>query len=145
MNDQISRQKLKPCPFCGGDKIRLTNWGLYRCWCANCLAQAADEISKKDAVEAWNKRVEPPANQWIPVTYRETTEEERECGIEWKYILDCPLPDNDTEILVCTKAGSVWTDTFFNDDGCYLDGGYDLTEIAAWMPLPEPYKGGWSR
>ena len=84
---------------------------------------------------------QPPADQWIPVTYRETTEEERECGIEWKYILDCPLPDNDTEILVCTKAGSVWTDTFFNDDGCYLDGGYDLTEIAAWQPLPKPYKG----
>ena len=29
----------------------------------------------------------------------------------------------------------------FNDDGCYLDGGYDLTEIAAWQPLPKPYKG----
>lgn len=94
---------------------------------------------------AVGKEVKPvrplPADQWIPVTYRETTEEERECGIEWGTILDCPLPDNDTEILVCTKAGSVWTDTFFNDDGCYLDGGYDLTEIAAWMPLPEAYKG----
>ena len=85
---------------------------------------------------------QPPADQWIPVTYRETTEEEREYGIEWDYVLDCPLPDNDTEILVCTKSGSVWTDTFFNDDGCcYLDSGYYLTEIAAWQPLPKPYKG----
>ena len=101
--------------------------------------KAADTIEELSAKLAINSRL--PADQWIPVTYRETTEEERECGIEWKYILDCPLPDNDTEILVCTKAGSVWTDTFFNDDGCYLDGGYDLTEIAAWQPLPKPYKG----
>ena len=102
--------------------------------------KALEEIrALKIAIKALQQ---PPADQWIPVTYRETTEEERECGIEWKYILDCPLPDNDTEILVCTKAGSVWTDTFFNDDGCYLDGGYDLTEIAAWQPLPKPYKGG---
>lgn len=102
--------------------------------------KAADTIEELSAKLAINSQ--PPADQWIPVTYRETTEEERECGIEWEYILDCPLPDNDTEILVCTKAGSVWTDTFFNDDGCcYLDGGYYLTEIAAWMPLPEPYKG----
>lgn len=48
--------KLKPCPFCGSNEIRLTNWGLYRCWCVKCLAQASDEISKKNAVEAWNRR-----------------------------------------------------------------------------------------
>lgn len=124
MNDQISRQKLI-------EKIsRLP-----------ILITEDDDFVDLDAV-LYAINSQPPADQWIPVTYRETTEEERECGIEWKYILDCPLPDNDTEILVCTKAGSVWTDTFFNDDGCYLDGGYDLTEIAAWQPLPKPYKGG---
>ena len=143
MSELISRQ-LKPCPFCGGTAIvdmdEYCYWD-WHAWCFNCGCDIGHYATEEEAIEEWNKRAEPPADQWIPVTYRETTEEERECGIEWKYILDCPLPDNDTEILVCTKAGSVWTDTFFNDDGCYLDGGYDLTEIAAWQPLPKPYKG----
>ena len=85
---------------------------------------------------------QPPADQWIPVTYHEATEEEKEVYGEFPYMLDCKLPDDGEEILVCTKSGCVWTDTFFNDDGCYLDGGYDFTELAAWMPLPEPYKEG---
>ena len=129
MSELISRLK---------EIIEKYNAGCYNETC-NPFESCTDCVLKqiREVIES-----QPPADQWIPVTYRETTEEERECGIEWKYILDCPLPDNDTEILVCTKAGSVWTDTFFNDDGCYLDGGYDLTEIAAWMPLPKPYKGG---
>ena len=128
MNDQISRQKLIE---------ELENLDKYFVEALPLNSETvfiAGEV--RELIES-----QPPADQWIPVTYRETTEEERECGIEWGTILDCPLPDNDTEILVCTKAGSVWTDTFFNDDGCYLDGGYDLTEIAAWQPLPKPYKG----
>ena len=47
---------LKPCPFCGSKNIRLTCWGLYRCWCVDCLSQATDCISKKEAIEAWNRR-----------------------------------------------------------------------------------------
>lgn len=49
---------LKPCPFCGSKNIRVTNWGMYRCWCADCLAKTADEIREKDAKEAWNRRAE---------------------------------------------------------------------------------------
>ena len=51
-------EDLKKCPFCGSENIRLTNWGLYRCWCSDCLAHSADEISEKEAIQAWNKRVE---------------------------------------------------------------------------------------
>lgn len=50
--------ELKPCPFCGSDKIIISNWGMWRCWCSNCLAKADDMIRKKDAIEAWNRRVE---------------------------------------------------------------------------------------
>lgn len=49
--------ELKPCPFCGSGDIVLSNWGLYRCWCTKCLAKTADEIRAKDAVDAWNRRV----------------------------------------------------------------------------------------
>lgn len=50
--------ELKPCPFCGGKNIRLTCWGLYRCWCVDCLSQTADCISEKEAIEAWNRRAD---------------------------------------------------------------------------------------
>lgn len=50
--------ELKPCPFCGYSNIRLTNWGLYRCWCPNCKAQASDEITAKEAKEAWERRAD---------------------------------------------------------------------------------------
>ena len=83
----------------------------------------------------------PKVFEWIPVTYRETTDED---GIDkeiFPLLLDCHLPEDDTEILICTKDGRVFTDTFYSDDGCYLDSGYDLIkDIAAWMELPEGYK-----
>lgn len=85
---------------------------------------------------------QPKVGEWIPFTERKlTTEEKEEMNTEYDYILDCKLPDNDEEILVCSKFGHVFLDTFINDcDGCYLDSGYDFIEYAlAWMPLPAPY------
>lgn len=50
---------LKPCPFCEEkEAIRLTSWGLWRCWCAKCLVKTADELCEKDAIEAWNRRAD---------------------------------------------------------------------------------------
>lgn len=77
--------------------------------------------------------------EWIPFTKRPLTDEEKEEYPDWIYILDCPLPDDGQEILL-SNGKYVWTDTFFNDDGCYLDGGDDIDEGMAWMPMPEPYK-----
>lgn len=90
----------------------------------------------KDVIERQDKVLE-----WIPVTYHKTTDDD---GIDkriYPLILDCRLPEDNTEIMVCTTHGRVFVDTFYSDDECYLDSGYDLIEeIAAWMPLPEPYK-----
>lgn len=46
------------------------------------------------------------------------------------------------EILV-TDGQSVWQDTFMTDgEECYLDSGDELvTEVTAWQPKPEPYRG----
>ena len=151
MNDQISRQKLIeeltdviikhtckpsgcqdcPCAF---------EYGIVEESCEEYLEyhKLAEKIYNEFVINITNQQ--PPADQWIPVTYHEATEEEKEAYGEFPYMLDCKLPDDGEEILVCTKSGCVWTDTFFNDDGCYLDGGYDFAELAAWMPMPEPYK-----
>lgn len=81
---------------------------------------------------------------WIPLTKRPMTDEEREHYREWSdlegaMIFDCPLPEDSQEVLV-SYGGYVCTDTFCKDDGCYFEG-VDIDEVEAWMPKPESYKG----
>ena len=84
--------------------------------------------------------------QWIPFKTRPLTKEEKEEHPEWDGILDCKLPDDGQRILVNVSVRgheSVQYDEFYTDDGSYLDSGYEIgTEATAWMPLPEPYRGG---
>ena len=79
--------------------------------------------------------------EWIPFKKRPLTDEEKQEYPDWTYIFDCPLPDDEEEILL-SNGKYVWTDTFINDGECYLDGGDDIDDGMAWMPLPKPYKGG---
>lgn len=82
-----------------------------------------------------------PERKWIPVKLRPLTDEEQKEVPDYCCMADCPMPDDGEEILVTTKYGIVEKDECGFDDGYYLDSGYDWqTDIAAWMPLPEPYK-----
>ena len=84
-------------------------------------------------------------NGWIPFEMREMDEEEKRCnGVEDGYILNCPLPDEDEEILVTYSNGTVDVDIFMCDGNeCYLDSGNDLvTEAIAWRKKPAPYQKG---
>lgn len=77
---------------------------------------------------------------WIPFTRRPMTEEEQKDYPNCTFMFDCVLPDDGDEILV-SNGRFVWMDVFCNDiDGCYLDGGDDIDEDMAWMPLPKPYR-----
>jgi hypothetical protein len=133
MNDQISRQKL----------IEELNSYHYTAIGMRCGKKITAEIIKgyhDHVIEVIESQ--PPADQWIPVTYHEATEEEKELyGDEQPYILDCPLPEEDDRILVCTQKGYVFEAVAHCDGGWFLDNGEDFVELAAWMPLPEPYKG----
>ena len=96
-----------------------------------------------------------PHGEWIPVTYRPMTEEERiafaeHYGIEYcdtldEKAFDCPMPEDRQEILISTSWGVV-EDVADNDiDGegfiCYgLETNGDWDGVEAWMPKPEPYK-----
>ena len=55
-------EKLKPCPFCGArdvdvyqsqSKIFPNEWFVS---CHGCCADKGNHVSKKEAIEAWNKR-----------------------------------------------------------------------------------------
>lgn len=80
-----------------------------------------------------------PRPHWIPFTLREETTED---GLDQKEspMISCEeLPENGQDILV-TDGYRVWIDTFFDDNGLYLDSENALFwDVIAWMPLPEPY------
>ena len=50
------------------------------------------------------------------------------------------LPDEGTEVLVCTRWGTVFIDSLCCDDGCCFEEHGEMDGIVAWMPLPKPYK-----
>ena len=65
MNKQ---QTLKPCPFCGSNKIDIgwDDYGslkciyLYHCYCDDCLSKTQELHTEQEAIEAWNTRPEKP-------------------------------------------------------------------------------------
>ena len=83
---------------------------------------------------------------WIPFKVRDLTDEEQKEHPEWEFIVDCKLPENGQRILVSIDIAGherVQFDEFYDDDGVYLDSGYEIGEEAvAWMPLPNPYQEG---
>lgn len=93
--------------------------------------------------EGWIQRHDKELleSRWTPIKIRELTEEERKENDECIcFMFDCPMPEDEQEILISTKYG-VEFDTCYFDEGYYLDSGRDWDEVHAWMPLPEPYKG----
>ena len=56
----MSEQKLKPCPFCGGEaklKIIPKYYGdIYWVKCEECNAETPSDFEKDEAIEAWNRR-----------------------------------------------------------------------------------------
>lgn len=52
--------ELKPCPFCGGEAVRVHSYLSYRVECANVKCNVRAETytfdRQTDATKAWNKR-----------------------------------------------------------------------------------------
>lgn len=54
-------EKLKPCPFCGGNKVetRTDDEGIsWYIFCNNCGAMCGYALSEDEVVKAWNRRAE---------------------------------------------------------------------------------------
>ena len=65
--------KLKPCPFCGGEPYvfcdnRLYNQDLRGVTCSACgVVMVVYNIKKEEiAIQKWNTRYEPPYNGSVP-------------------------------------------------------------------------------
>ena len=53
------------------------------------------------------------------------------------------LPESKTHVLCCFENGAVdslWQDWKESGFGGYFDDDFKQMEVAAWRPLPEPYK-----
>ena len=120
----------RACPFQGKEYA----------WCLTC-----PHISEEDMALV-KKAVTEPKTGWIPIKWHEITEEEREregYPKDWVVHIDCDMPCDGDEILVQTKNGYIRWDVCYEEGEFSLDSGWDwIEDIVAWMPLPEPYKGG---
>lgn len=85
----------------------------------------------------------PDPTGWIPISFRELTDEERkelDPAIRFKWT--CPLPEDMEDVLITTRYGSVQIGTFeVTDEGSFFDE-MDEDDVIAWMPLPKPYSVG---
>lgn len=58
----MEEEKLKPCPFCGGEAgiyKRVLDWATwdYKIACSKCRCETDIYGTKQEVIEAWNKRV----------------------------------------------------------------------------------------
>ena len=78
---------------------------------------------------------------WTPFVVRDLTDEELKEHPDWCWYLDCPLPEDGQEVLISSPYFGVYIDNFYNEGECGLDGGEEIRNDMAWMPLPPVYKG----
>ena len=63
--------KLKPCPFCGSDRIELTIMcGEFYIECTECKSRGKRDIDRQEAIDAWNHRPEStkPKVKTVPLS-----------------------------------------------------------------------------
>ena len=68
----MSEEKLKPCPFCGGEASVYETGYMYSApqyyiCCDECGSGIAVFNTEQDAIEAWNRRV--PQRTWTQKVY----------------------------------------------------------------------------
>lgn len=101
---------------------------------------------KYQQIAEWLKELKELRKQtsWIPIVYREATQDEKDSyfernGEELCYMVESEMPENGQEVLVSSN-GYVSEDIF--DEDYYSFENHEIVDVDAWMPLPKPYKGG---
>lgn len=54
----MTKEKIKPCPFCGSKKVDICRTNEHACWvrCVRCGADAPSNKSRKVSISNWNRR-----------------------------------------------------------------------------------------
>lgn len=98
--------------------------------------------------------------EWIPITYRGMTDEEKQekadkLGIDPEALADaivytCEMPADEQQVIITTNKNDVFMTKFYKYStyeyfayGYNINGYFDLFEdpgdVLAWMPAPEPF------
>lgn len=122
-------QKLKRCPFCGGEADVLLSEGvapnipdIFWVQCKNCEVDTMAYTQREKAINEWNTRTP----DWIPVEERLPEEK----GVYLVTYHPCYWDDVESEI----KVG---IDTFMGKTAWSKR---KFQRVIAWRPLPEPYR-----
>lgn len=117
------REKLKPCPFCGGNKLTVSRYFGLNCYTVRCINEDCGmkvvtdfAKTKKEAIELWNTRPNP----WHTGTPTE----------EGWYLLH--LRRKDKPYCVAYMDGHHWLG--IDDFYIFVD------DVLAWQKI-EPYRG----
>lgn len=127
MDDLISREKALE---------ELEDWERCYTWDEHCRESKEDYIVSPSGVIASL----PSAEQWIPCS-KEMPKEDHKVGLHYpnsELVLMSVFKTIDNISIVDfghTINGIWWSDTC----NCHVANGW---EVLAWMPLPQPYKGG---
>lgn len=120
----MSKIKLKPCPFCGGEafcyvsgRIEPEMPDMFWVRCKNCDVVTKSYTTREKAIKKWNTR----ALGWIPV-------EERR-------------PEEEYCTVLCVTDKNYYYVVVYNEKYGFRTGGINVEgAIIAWRPLPDPYR-----
>ena len=105
-------------------------------WCERCAKEHRQ-------LAEWLKELKQLRQQasWIPIVYREATQEEKDDyfarnGEELCYMVESEMPEHGQEVLV-SSGGYVSEDIF--DEDYYSFENHEIIDVDAWMPLPKAY------
>jgi Lar family restriction alleviation protein len=54
---EIEGERLKPCPFCGGDDLHVVASQSWAVKCHGCMAKVQCFDTRELAIKGWNKRI----------------------------------------------------------------------------------------
>lgn len=89
--------------------------------------------------------------EWVPITYREMTDEDKQAradklGIDPEALDDgviytCPMPDDNQQVIITTYRHDVFMTVYYcdPDSGNYFECYEEPGDALAWMPAPEPF------
>lgn len=106
-------QELKPCPFCGGNDVKVeleepdNPSGFWWVHCPHCSAAIDVLYRKEEAIERWNTRSTPPASgdrDAAAAVYETTLKLAAEIANEWATSADCHSHDDNPCCHIRTGA-----------------------------------------
>ena len=57
-SEKPNNSGLRKCPFCGSEHVVCTKPTTWQVWCTDCKCIGPWKTERKDAIEAWNRRME---------------------------------------------------------------------------------------